>query len=360
MLDLQIAAEKIFKNRRYFEKVLDTASNLISQQKYESAAKYLNEIARFAWGNCTGYYTSWTLERLGIEIGRSTIDTSAADQIKHDKYYPKKGNFRILHVATSLHEVGGHTRLLLNWLKNDSEREQKVIITRQLERNLPFDLIEAHQLDKSVFKALNDESSIITKAVELRELGQNFDLVFLHIHPDDIIPLIAFSVENLPPVALVNHADHIFWIGSSVTDVLVQIRESNMQMDKQRRGIQNQAFLPIPFSKIPKTNSDEYKRSRDKLGIRSDSILMLTIGDEYKYQPIGENNFLKGIENVLNNYPNAFLLVIGVSADSPLAKLHFHKQIKFLGLIKDTSLYEKAADIYIEGFPLFLLLQCYK
>ena len=68
--------------------------------------------------------------------------------------------------------------------------------------------------------------------MKLRALAGNhthpFDLIMLHIHAQDVLPVYALSAGYYgPPVALFDHSDHTFWIGSSIVDVrltLVSLR----------------------------------------------------------------------------------------------------------------------------------------
>jgi hypothetical protein len=59
---------------------------------------------------------------------------------------------------------------------------------------------------------------------ELRALAGDhmhpFDLIMLHMHAQDVLPVYALSAGYYgPPVALFDHSDHTFWIGSSIVDV---------------------------------------------------------------------------------------------------------------------------------------------
>ena len=62
----------------------------------------------------------------------------------------------------------------------------------------------------------------LQKARNLRAIARfNADMVILHHGGHDLVPLLAFATTNLPPVAVLNHADHVFWLGSSITDMVV-------------------------------------------------------------------------------------------------------------------------------------------
>src|SRR5438067_2243266 len=66
--------------------------------------------------------------------------------------------------------------------------------------------------------ALNPAAPWIERARALRELARGYDAVVLHIHHHDPVPILAFADGDRPPVVLFNHADHMFWLGSSIVD----------------------------------------------------------------------------------------------------------------------------------------------
>src|SRR5690606_28996791 len=104
-----------------------------------------------------------------------------------------------------------------------------------------------------------------------------FSRIVLHVHPNDIIPSLIFSSEKLKsPVFFVNHAEHTYWLGASVIDFLLQIREFNIQKDLKNRNIpiKNQFFLPIPVNESYKVIKQEKK-----------TFNILSIGRENKYEP---------------------------------------------------------------------------
>jgi glycosyltransferase involved in cell wall biosynthesis len=338
--------KNIEKNRNYFDKCLKSAEDLVQSKQYELAANYLKSLATFAWGNFTGYYTNWKLEQLLNKIGYS---------LKCDIYNRRKidseGSYNILHVATKLYETGGHTRLVLNWIKNDNHNRHSVIVTNQRKGELPLKIVRKLGLSESIFSVLDQKSSILDRAAELRKVSNDYDCVILHIHPDDVIPVIAYSTEKSPAISFLNHADHTFWIGASVSDVLMQIRESNIRYDNVRRGIERQIFIPIPLPNEQEAAEEIKQQSREAIGIRDNQIVLLTTGTEYKYRPFGSYNFFEHILEVLHIDTNIVLLIAGIAPDSPLALKYKHDQICYLGVVEDLDKYENACDIYIETFP---------
>ena len=343
----------IIINRTFFDFALKEANILIKKGKYESAAIFLRYLSFFVWSSPTGYFCSWKLEQLLTIIGQHIIpkEKSVSPLIKDtDK-------LNILHIATQIFEVGGHTQLLFNWTRLDNKNKHHIILTEQSLAHLPIEKTSKENYDLSLFSSLEDQSNnILEKATLLRKYASQYDLVVLHIHPSDVIPSIAFSTEDLPPVLFLNHADHLYWTGASTIDVLLQIREFNIIEDKKRRGIlQEQFFLPIP---IPdnESNVDINKKRlycREKLNIDKDKIVLLSTGTEYKFKPNKSHNLFEITIPILNENPNVILFIVGISEKSNLAQQYAHSQIRYVGelQISDLEAYEWASDIYLETMP---------
>ncbi|MXV52829.1 hypothetical protein GS399_17795 [Pedobacter sp. HMF7647] len=344
-----MSKEYIFRNKIYFDNCLKSAERLIDRGKFSSATHLLKDLATFAYGNCTGYYTNWKLESLLIQIGKNLTNEKEDFVFVND--IDKSNGLKILHIATTIYETGGHTRLLTNWIKNDPENTHGLVLTSQVDP-LPSLLHETnHLLFK--FHCLDVESSILSRAESLRVISKSFDLIILHIHPDDIIPVIAYSVDDLPPIAFMNHADHIFSVGMSVSDITLQIRPSCIEVDEERRGSRNQCFIPIPVEITSNERKYDTSTARNILGLSSNEKILLSTGAAYKFTPSERHNFFACAITVLDKNPVARLVIAGIGKEDELAVRYDHPRITYLGLVSkdDLAIYEQACDLYIESFP---------
>jgi len=347
--------EIIGLNKKYFDKCLNTAEKLVNIKQYDLASKYLDLLAKFSWGNLTGYYTNWKFESLLNRLGDSLPDNEAF-QSRNDS-----SKFRILHVASDMPDTGGHTRLIMNWIRSDQENTHNVIVTRQENNKAPEIIIKEFGLDVSIFHVLKRDSTFLQKAAELRERSYQYDMIIMHLHPEDIIPVIAYSCKNIPPIAVMNVGDHQAWVGASVCDLLVQFRDFLIPIDKERRGILHQYYLPLSITSTEFTSHEKYIATRKEIGIAEDETLLLSTGIEYKFKPFGEYNFFESVIKVLDKNKKAKLYIAGISKESQLAKKYAHHQITYLGTVTDLYRYEDACDISVEGFPwggATAILQC--
>jgi len=345
----KLSCEETYKaikaNKVYFDNCLNTAEELIATKNYGLAANYLDALAKFNWGNITGYYTNWRFEK--------QLNTIGANAIKDNKLFEKRKNIskiRILHIASELYNSGGHTRLLMNWINNDPGNLHNVVVTRQVKEGLPFTIIKEFSIDENIFSALK-EGSILDKAIELNTVAKDYDIAILHCHPDDIIPVIAFSSEQMPTLGFMNNNDNQFWAGASICDLLIQFREPFINLDIERRDISNHFVLNIPLTNTSVTTNEQYLSVRKEMGIQEDEVMLLSAGTEYKYEPDYEYNFFETVFKVLNENRKAKLYIAGVSNESALAIQYPHDRIKYLGTVTDLYKYEEACDIYLDGFP---------
>ena len=60
-------------------------------------------------------------------------------------------------------------------------------------------------------------SDPLSQALELRALMQDAHVVVLHIFPYDVIPILALATGCDAKTVYVNHSDHTFWLGASVS-----------------------------------------------------------------------------------------------------------------------------------------------
>ena len=193
---------------------------------------------------------------------------------------------------------------------------------------------------------------LLEKASRLRAFARALaDIVVLHQNPDDVVPVVAFAAEGGPPVVIMNHADHVFWLGTSVADVVANIREFGKRLCEERRFARHSMLLPIPLSAFsPNASRSE---TRKGLGIGETEVMMLSVGSLYKYTPTKTHHFFKTLRKILKRNKLAHLYLVGVSDNQELqhVKEYSHERLHLVGTVDDPTPYYRAADIYIEGFP---------
>ena len=130
------------------------------------------------------------------------------------------------------------------WIEEDRGSRHSVAITSQDHFRGVYEIPDA--LGKAVassggsLRALSASASKpLEQARELRALCQEADIVALHLWPEhDIIPVIALAAGcESSKTLFVHHSDHTFWVGSSVSHLIVHLRSQSVPFLMKRRGL---------------------------------------------------------------------------------------------------------------------------
>lgn len=351
--DMDLLDQAIMESQHVFQIGVDRATEALRRSPLE-AVIWAQVSADFAWHSHGGFFSSSVLERLLTEIAQELKECVNHDNIK----VPVSGTLdrkkHILHVMTQAYPIGGHTRVVERWIKNTTpDYIHSLIITNQIAQ-LPSWLVGAVLASGGWFVNLEKPfTNHLRRAIILRNIACEWaDVVVLHTHPCDTIPVLAFGVNDVPPVILFNHADHVFWLGVSIADVVADIRPSGQALSLNRRGVRRSCILPIPLtgSGAKMTRA----AARRSLGLSDDTIVMLTIGSSYKYTPYKNCNFVSTLSSIVKQHQNAVLLVVGPSDEGEWAwaKTETGGRIQAFGPQTALEQFHAACDIYIDPFPL--------
>lgn len=339
------------KYQKYYSKVKNNQQNLKFIIETIKKTNSLNEqlklatfALQYATYNNTGYFTCSFLENFFVNYAQK-ID------IKNYNIDFKKNTF--LHVLTTGYNTGGHTRVVERWIKQKKSEETHSVII------LSPEIEELTELKNIVLSQngdfINFDNSLVLseKALKLREIALNYEYIILHTHMEDPTATIAFGTEKFTrPVLLYNHASHMFWIGKSIADLVLDI-QNNDTITTIKRNIKNPIYLGIPFQQkeLQTKNKTEVRK---KLGLPLDKKIIVSSGNRDKYKPICEDNF-GDIINELITTDTLFYLIGPRDKDLKNLNIKKNKNIKCLGNINFDNGYTDylaAADLYIDSFPL--------
>ncbi|MTD45423.1 glycosyltransferase [Conexibacter sp. W3-3-2] len=267
------------------------------------------------------------------------------------------GGRGVLHVLSNALEVGGHTRLAWRWMELDGDRPQSFVVTRPVPGPTPPSLAAAAARSGGrEWRVPGAQAGLLATASALRELAASFDLVVLHAQPNDPLPSLAFAaVTDRAPVLLCNHADHCFWLGRDVADVVVGHREVAATLARTRRGVPagRTATLPLPLDDVPATDPDARTAARARLGIPAAARVLLTVGSAYKFEAPAGGHLLDVLLPVLAADPAAVLLAVGPAPEGRWAAAAAQTAGRVLatGVLPDVADLLAAADVYVESYP---------
>ncbi len=338
-------------NSTAYERLIARATSAARARDDERTLAAVQAAAEFAGLFHPGRLSDGAIENLAFQVGVRLSDHSRTTVGREQRTTAGRARRRVLHVATQVYKTGGHTRMLQRWISGDPESHHHVVLARQAGRPIPPSLHEAIRSTNGRLQELDPATPLVEQSWQVRSLAQrDIDLVVLHHHPFDVVPTVAFALPGGPPVALVNHADHVFGLGATVADVTIDLRSAATPISQTRRSARRSTVLPIP---VPDLVREPTRRAaRSALGIPLDQTVVLSVGREEKYRACGGFSFLATAHRILDARPAAHLYVVGASA----AGAHDHAETPhdrchLVGSVEDPTVYIRAADLYIESFP---------
>ena len=245
------AREFLRKSASIYERLTERVLSLRKEGHPERALMWIQLTANFAWLFHPARFADGEIENIALEIGKEleALQQPPADTSTNESH--SREQRRVLHVATGVSGIGGHTRLISNWMENDGDSRHSLLLLSQPNEPVPEWLRLAAEASGGTITSLPSNLHLLEKATRLRAFARDqADIVVLHQHPDDVVPVVAFAAEGGPPVVIMNHADHVFWLGTSVADVVGNIREFGKRLCEERRFARHSMLLPIPLGAV--------------------------------------------------------------------------------------------------------------
>jgi hypothetical protein len=342
-------AGRIRSNFSAFDARVREAERRAASGDLEGAAVEAAIAATLAAHRHCGVFASPRLERVTAEIGRRL--EPRADRGPAPEPAPFR---RVLHVCTQLAPVGGLTKMLALWIGADANRTNGLALTQH---RGPVDarITEAVRASGGTIHHLNHrQGGKLAWARELRRVARDYDVVVLHIHCEDVVPLIAFAdPARHPPVLLLNHADHLFWIGARISHAVINLREAARRLAHTRRGVDPARSLLLPtLITLPERQRSRAAAKR-ALGIPEEDILLVSVARGAKYRNVGPVTYADRHVDLLAAHPNARLIVVGAGAraDWAPAQAATGGRIAAYAEQADPRVFFEAADIYVDSYP---------
>lgn len=225
------------------------------------------------------------------------------------------------------------------------------------DQKIPDRLVDAvKNKNGNIFK-LNNNKSDLEKGLELRKIASKYEYIILHIHMHDIVPIITFgNAEFSRPVIFYNHADHRFWVGVSISDIIADLRIFGQNITLSKRCCSNSFILSVP---VDIKNYEQLNKETilKKLNLPLDKKIVLTIGGSHKYKPMLGLDFVDIIEYLLVKEDIIFIAVGPNLIDTPHWKqllIKFNNRLILTGNIPHNNLkeYITIADLVLDSFPM--------
>lgn len=344
-----IASTRLPLNEAVFGWCLRNVRHDLTRNAFESALRWSLLAAKSAVHHGFGWLASPELENALLAV---------ASQLPHPE--PARGTgsapVRWLHVMDQAYSIGGHTALVRRWMDlNPGGRHHVLLLSHR--GTVDPRLVEAARATGGAVTAFAPDAPLVDRAIGLREeAGNHADRVVLHVHPWSVIPVVALGVPGGPPVMLLNHLSQTFWLGGSVSDLVLNLRASALEWSSVYRGITRNAILPIPLpvgGRAKSTEKETRQAARHMLGIPLSATVLLTVGSGYKYRPLPGLDFLDAAAAILRTCPSAYVVAVGPREEARWRALREStgRRLLAVGPRHDLASFHEAADIYLEGFP---------
>lgn len=328
-------------NRYVYEMLLDWFSKRGSELPEQRVCN-AEVVAAFAYKNHPGLFSDGRLENslLGLPVRDVTI--------QYRVFAQRKDGLRVLHVATRVAAVGGHSRVVDGWIRCDRASNHALVLTDQSCPVPDWLLATCDASGASVFH-LDRKEGRLARAAQLRAMSRQADVVVLHQHPDDAIPVCALSTCS-PPVIFWNHAHYWFSLGPSIADVTVNSQRYFSEQSRRFRNAGNACVLPV--TGVPFRFRDNRRNDRVFLGLDQHSSILLSMGNPAYFCPSQGKNFFECVDRVLDKHNNTVLMLVGPGPDcADVRCMRNRSRVRACGLVSDPTPYYGAADIVLESFP---------
>jgi glycosyltransferase involved in cell wall biosynthesis len=329
--------------------LIAAAERQLARGRLEAAATMAQVAAQHAWMNHAGRFASPELEALLARLAARCAPAPADGPAR-----PRTGDpADVVHVVTRCYQTGGSTREIACWLEQDTGRRHRVAVTRQGAQPPPAFLVDRLREPGDVVALDAVRGGLMARAAGLRALAASTDAIVLHVHPYDVVPAIALAGVQRPPVVLVNHADHVFWLGLGITDAVLHMRESGRRLAEARRGLAPERSMVMARPLMPNDRVLDRDEAKRRLGLAPETVVLATAADASKYRPVGADAFLDLVVPALERHPEAVLLAAGPSDEGPWAEAAARTggRVRALGRLPEVTLLHEAADVYLDSFP---------
>lgn len=336
------------RNHEFFRNLLHTTLFHMHNNDQGSASVFAACAAFHATARHCGIWASPELERCLQQIG---LRLSPSEPLVHQRPSDVK---HVCHIATAVYPVGGLTRMLARWMREDKGRCHSLALTRQSTKEVPDFLVQSVSTSGGHIHLIDSVTGgLLDRAKKLRSIVQHADLVVLHIHPDDVVPIIGLATSVRPPVVYLDHADHSFWLGITVSDVIANMREPGRRLSIERRGADPARVALLPTILEPRQRQISREAAKRRLGLPADCILLTSVARARKYRSSSPTNYADLHVPTLLEHTNSILLVVGPGGqlDWSGAIERTNGRVIVLPEHEDPSLFFQAADIYVDSFP---------
>lgn len=255
-----------------------------------------------------GFFSS-----LNLESRLEALSQKLTENFLAEDWEPLPNRGSTVHLLTRAFSTGGHTRAVERWL-GSSEQSCSLVLTR------------SQKLPESLSQAIGDREFLVVKGGLVKRIRQvadyisNFELVISHIHPFDVDGVLALWIARKrgTRVAIFNHADHQFWVGSTVAEVVLEFRKFGSELSMGLRGVVKSMIVGLPPIVAPSNGL----HGSDSSSEDTKSKMLLCVGRNQKFAKLpGRPSIEEYLEKFLSDNPKFKCTIVGPGRFSRVRKL---------------------------------------
>ncbi len=316
---------------------------MLQEKQAEKQLQQLQALVHFCWMNYPLRFSDLELDELVLRHALPAMDAQ------------KKNDQQEVYIASTLMEVGGHTRCLLNLIEHLPNKTHTVILTRQ-RKPLPEQVLRVFKANGVNCLILQSNKEIRLVASELQKAIASIHpaRVFLFHHADDLTPLLALANTTDIHSIYYNHSDHVFSVGTRFFSNSLEFRLIGAQLSKQVREIKNIGIHPLLVGKRSQIISKQ--KAKQELALSAGGYIVGTLTNPSKSKPLpGKPNMVDWMIDLASQFPKHFFLIVGLEQKQLLEWNMNGKKIpvnlQAVGIQKKPELYYRAMDFFLEPFP---------
>lgn len=324
------------------EEFINDYKTYIYQLPLNKALEQAEQLGLLLRANEVGIYSLNDIEKFFIDKIFTDIPIShdAKDKKIHDK---------IIFIATELYHTGGHTRLMER-LATFLDSKPDLLITK-----IPLESIIQREdaFFSTIHHGCDDYFSALEKISFFLKVILQYNIIIINIHPEDIYAVVACGlakkINKNMRVHFVNHADHTFSYGSSISDVWYEISAYGVAVDSMRELKAKKCFLGIPIDTSKPIVESSYRFQNGDL--------ILSAASAGKYKPCNQESIIPLVGALLDKYDKSTFQIIGVNIFTNYwwwavklkywARLKLSQSLPYEEYIKATS----DAKLYVDSHP---------
>ena len=327
------------------ESIYELYRQMLLEEKHpEKQLHQLKALIHFCWMNYPLRFADVQLDEL--LLAHALLDFQIG----------KKNDQHEVYIASTLMEVGGHTRCLMNLIEHQPNKSHTVLLTNQ-KKPLPENVLQVFKENRVQVVMLKTEQGLIDAAAELQDLIKSISpaRVFLFHHADDVLPALALIRCRDIQTIYYNHSDHVFSVGVRYFSNSLEFRNIGAQISQQARGIKKTGLHPLPVAR--RIQSISKKEARKKLGLPEGGYIVGTLTNPSKAKPqSGRPSMIAWMIELALQHPNHVFLIVGLEHKHLITWASSGQKIPVnlhaVGIQSAPALYYFAMDFFLEPFPI--------